>query len=331
MSIDYSDITFVVQGDVADITFKTFASIRKHLPGAPIVMSTSTPNSLLNKLEADDVVISPDPGARPIGDWPGAKMNNINRQIVSSRQGLKKVKTKYAFKIRSDYLIDGVGFLDYFDKFPKCDENFRIFKHKLLAGCYFSRNPRMQDPNPYHPSDVAFFGLAEDLVNLFDIPLDDFTTRYVDERGACHCQYIPEQYLFISYLRKIGRVVPCRCAIDVTPENIVETEKYFASNFIMLDFQRFNLSSIREAFDISLNPPGFHSCFTHTEWIQLYRDHVDASHPEPDDDPDRRVVNGLYQKFRIYRRISNIIVLPIRNKELRDRKRNQLMRYFVRV
>jgi len=52
-------------------------------------------------LNFDTLVLSHDPGAT-IRTQGGLLPNNVNRQIVSTRNGLQKASGKYAVKIRTD-------------------------------------------------------------------------------------------------------------------------------------------------------------------------------------------------------------------------------------
>jgi hypothetical protein len=100
--IDFKDISVVVQGPVIgkNANKKTerhtelcLESIRKYLPGAYIILSTWK-GSDFSGLDYDSVVENDDPGGNIMGDFS----KNCFRQIVSSLNGLKTVKTKYALK-----------------------------------------------------------------------------------------------------------------------------------------------------------------------------------------------------------------------------------------
>ena len=116
----------------------------------------------------DELILNKDPGFFYYSKQPGIRENNVNRQIVSTLAGLKVVKTKYVMKLRTDFRLTGSDFLKYFETQLKFNSDFRIFKHKVLACCYFTRNPRDKNyPYAYHPADIAFFGLTEDVIKLF--------------------------------------------------------------------------------------------------------------------------------------------------------------------
>jgi len=85
--------------------------------------------------------------------------DNINLQIVSSLNGLKKVNTEYAIKMRTDQLYDYNSMMVMYDFFIKNRKDHLIF----VPGMY----PHLL----FHPRDHLFWGKTSDLIKLFDIPL----------------------------------------------------------------------------------------------------------------------------------------------------------------
>lgn len=107
--IEGHEITFVVQGPVQifdgrdqpeNATELCISSIRKYFPDSTILLSTWHEQDL-SGLDFDELVENEDPGPLDYGPIRG----NINRQIVSTRNGLQNVKTKWAAKIRSDHFF----------------------------------------------------------------------------------------------------------------------------------------------------------------------------------------------------------------------------------
>lgn len=100
-SIKFEEISIVVQGPVQPtITENALRSIREHLPGGEIILSTWEGTDC-SGLEYDLLVLNQDPGVLP------PAMLNTNRQIVSTVNGLKRVTRKYAVKFRTDNFIGG--------------------------------------------------------------------------------------------------------------------------------------------------------------------------------------------------------------------------------
>ena len=127
------DITFIIQGPVyPDITNKTISSVRQFFPEAKVIYSTCNPEYTDNLKDYDELIISDDPGSFTYADRPGEKVNNINRQIVSTMAGLKVCKTKYAMKLRSDFMLKGNKFLEFWNKFSNVDELMRARECKFF-------------------------------------------------------------------------------------------------------------------------------------------------------------------------------------------------------
>lgn len=143
---------------------------------------------------------------------------NRNYQIVSSLAGIKLATTKYAAKMRTDqkYTIDSMYKMYQFFFDNKKDD------HQLFVGGMF---PSLL----FHPKDHIFWGKTDDLIILFDIPLEvyglsnkikvdknfnktklflyyDHFVRTETYIGACYCAYFedhinqyllqPEKYLY---------------------------------------------------------------------------------------------------------------------------------------
>src|SRR6266851_7799448 len=111
------DLSVVVQGPVVggrrdpeerQLTRRCLASIRSCLPDAQIILSTWRGSDLAG-LPFDVLVENDDPGPIYYPDLPD-KSNNVNRQIITTRNGLIAADRRYALKLRSAMLVGGTGF-----------------------------------------------------------------------------------------------------------------------------------------------------------------------------------------------------------------------------
>ena len=221
-------ISVIVQGAITNYTKLCLESVRKYLPGAEIILSTWD-DSNIDRLDYDVVIFNKDPGALSYTDKKNSKLNNINRQIVSTIAGVKKSKRKYILKFRSDFILKNNNFLKYFDLYGKNAGNeYKIFQHKILTCTNFTRaGSALNGRLLFHPSDMILFGLRDDLLNLFDIPQQtNFENDKIIIDKVKQLKYVPEQYLWISCLRKNGHVIN----YDGMPNNNIElwekSEKY---------------------------------------------------------------------------------------------------------
>lgn len=208
--ISTKDISVVVQGAVdRKYTIKCLKSIRKKLPRAEIVLSTWEGTDV-SGLDYDVLVLNKDPGAYVFTS--DGKKQNQNRQILSTKNGIKKTSRKYVLKIRSDMKIMGTRFLSYFDKFKERNKECKIFQKRILINSLYTRSPDSQKSFLFHPSDWMMFGLREDVLNLWDIPLapEPETSQYFAKNPqlpheiGCLTRWHAEQYIWLAFLKKNG-------------------------------------------------------------------------------------------------------------------------------
>lgn len=329
--MNHAEITIIIQGGYFEgITEKVIASARKYFPAATLIFSTTDQIAENKNFAVDELIISPEPEVFSYPDLIGEKDNNVNRQIVSTFAGLQKAKTKYALKLRSDFRLTGADFLQYFEKFPASEKNYQVFSHKILACCYFSRNPLSELSFPFHPSDLAFFGLTEDLLKLFDVELMNKKEAYYNKNAKHWNQYFPEQYIFINCLKKQGFAADCEFYDDANEKAILQTERYFASNFIFLDFEQFNLKPAKDTFSLKKYPRNFASCYTHNEWLALYKKYADFKIILPTKDEAREFLKHSEKHYKKLRRIANILALIyFFNKQKRKKFRKKLLDFFL--
>lgn len=116
-------------------------------------------------------------------------VGNRNCQIISSRAGLKLVEPyEYVIKARSDQIVWAHSMQKMYNYFCKHHAGHIIF----TLGMYRQF--------PFHPRDHMFWGLAEDLQNLFDIPLDPTPSNTpVDYRKMLRAEAYIGQYYYLRH------------------------------------------------------------------------------------------------------------------------------------
>jgi hypothetical protein len=175
MEINLSDISFVIQGPIVDETNKNLKVIRNNFPKSSIILSTWETEIYTNIDSANynEIVLNKDPGFKPF------PLGNLNRQIISTINGIARVKTKYVVKLRTDSIIHNSTFLNhYFNNVSK----YNVFDNSILILSIYAKDPAKWQVL-FHISDIFFFGLTNDVNNLFKIPLAD--TEFLT----------PEQYI----------------------------------------------------------------------------------------------------------------------------------------
>lgn len=280
MAINSKDIAVVVQGAVdTRLTPVCLASIRRYLPDAEIILSTWE-GTKTEGLDYDVLVLNQDPGFSVCDEQWNIK-NNVNRQIVSTKNGLKRVKRFYALKLRTDMALTSLNFLRYWKKFPKRSDNCRALTERVLINNLYCANPHKTN-FCFHISDWVFFGLTEDLLKIWDIPnmapadamyFKEHPRPPLDPIVTWLFRWIPEQYIWISCLLKNGRSFVFNYFTDISPKNLYESELSFANNVVIINYEDFGIKFMK------FNPYKWNQSaqYTHKDWLQLYKQYCDSN------------------------------------------------------
>lgn len=214
VEIRNEDITLVFQGELHAAMMQNIARCRKVLPGAKVVVSALNNADVSDLRGADlDLILSDDPGALPpYKRGRRAPLNNVNRQIATSRAGLARVTSKYAAKIRTDCVLHSRAFVGIYERMMQIDKG----QDRLLASSIYTLHPEGIEAFPFHLSDWFFFGATKVLRAYYDAP---FMTRedalWFDgeqkyPKGSNYfarryrARFAPEQYLAVEFAKKKG-------------------------------------------------------------------------------------------------------------------------------
>ena len=294
--VNTEDITFVVQGVVIpNITKKTLKSIRKTFPGSKIILSTWE-KTKTKDLDFDEVVLSQDCGA-VICDFHGVP-NNTNRQCLSSQEGLKRVKTKYAAKVRGDLFFETPNFLQYFNAFPCYDEKYKRVKSRMIVLSLYTRYFYINyehwniNHSAFHISDWFLFGYTEDVLKYYSssliMNLAEFSRYYLD-KPEVH-QYLPYPHLMLKLTPEqyFGTQFFGRKDDDIlklSNYDMNENKKYLFNNFIILNYEKsriFNLKwEERSRNEWSMHPFEVSSLIFYSEFQYYYKKICDPEYNFP--------------------------------------------------
>ncbi len=241
MSIRVQDITVVVQGDIRPTTEAAIRSVRHVLPTARIVLSTFDTENLgdLGRI-ADEVVLSPDPGAMaPFVMADEAAPNNTNRQLTSTQAGLNKVTTGYAIKMRTDCHLHGRGFIRLLSQLSAFDGN----SGRLVVSSFYTRHPRGLACYLFHISDWFVFGTTDRVKKFFSAPLMSLDVATWFERNErlkngtyaarrFRARFTPEQYITNHFAQALGYRTP-RFLNDVNDHLRCEYERFLAKEVVV--------------------------------------------------------------------------------------------------
>jgi hypothetical protein len=132
-----------------------------------IILSTWVGTSLPENLDERIIVILNEDVSHP-------GIANRNRQIISSLNGLKQVKTKFSAKLRSCQKISLDSMYLMYEYYNKNKERVLHFEKNEIKPYNRICVAGIFRPFPFHPRDHIFWGNTLDLIDVFDIPLDTY-------------------------------------------------------------------------------------------------------------------------------------------------------------
>ena len=279
------DISVIVQGPIfgkpgedydKQITLHCLESIKQVLPESEIILSTWK-GSDCSHLFYDTLILSDDPGAISYNDYELKNLlNNTNRQIVSTYNGIKEASRKYAIKIRGDFKLENASFLFLMNKFTKVNK-YRFFKHRIIVPTIVSRDPE-KFPLLFHMSDLFQVGYTEDLLDLWDIPLQPepqttrafpYNTSFINNPfkvNYWNMQFTPEQYIWHAFAKKRGLNLDIKYFYQIPIRIISLSLLSVIDNFIIASPEQLGIL-VPESITRKFNP-GF--LYTHEKWKKLY-------------------------------------------------------------
>lgn len=282
--INNKDITIIIQGSTLveyhgkRCIYYSVESVKRTLPGAKIIISTWEGENIPDDIVVDKIIYNNDPGFKTRNGKPNGKPNNVNRQIVSTLNGLKQTSTKYAMKLRSDFILTSKNFIKYFDIFQEFNKEYQIFEKRIICPMTGTRKPRAKNYNlPFHIADFATFGLTKDLVRLYDIPLvtdEEFDWFLIHNEFKPDCyavnKYNAEQSIWINCLRKVGKDIKCQYSTHVNDEIAEQSDKFLVNNFYPVTYKKYGIKPLKKNLLPKNNIVMYTDYYTQTEWKKLY-------------------------------------------------------------
>jgi len=218
------------------------ASVRNHLPGAEVIVSTWAGENI-GELDFDQLVISTDPGS--VRDCSGNSINT-NRQLVSTLAGIKVATRPYVMKLRADLNLAAAIFArmgTFQDASASCQ--CRLFKEPITLTTLFIRDPAWF-PMLYHISDLVQFGRREDMLVLWDQPVfveNDLClpwprrNPFGNYQGFSRVKMNAEQALMVGMLRKRGFNIQLDYPCQVKTAELERWENLLSHNFHVMDYE----------------------------------------------------------------------------------------------
>lgn len=275
-----SDLSFVIQGPVYK-EFKTnslIKEINQNFPESKVILSTWIGEDTSNlKGKITEIIKSADPGGLVAMD-ASLSPNNVNRQIVSTLEGLKMVTTPYSIKLRSDMTILNSSIIERLSRLPKKSKitKFDLTSEYVLVSDVTSINPYINMVLPHHPGDWIYAGKTSDLLNIWSIPLmPDEWFRYFENNPWPHSgwhetnylsRYRAESYIWWQFLKKYLNFEFENC-FDAENGNLELSQNIFGSNLVVLGMSQLGVDSRKHRIgNLTLRP-----CYTYLESARLIK------------------------------------------------------------
>jgi len=263
LHVQQRHVSVVVQGPVGAPgdqqqawTRAALRSVRRVLPDAELVLSTWE-GSDVRELDRDVLVLSKDPGPTPPRD-PTHVVNNVNRQIVSTRAGLETASGSVAWKLRTDMELLHADALRYLGAWPARATQARVLTERILVPPYYGFNPlRVYRRFPYMVSDWAQLGLRADLLDVWCAPRFDVAYEWLLGR-----RIVPsEQWVWMSLLNKHDQD-----AFVGRPDVVAHSALCLVNNAVVLEMADLGLRMNKVAPHLGHRA----ALWTHGEWQRGY-------------------------------------------------------------
>ncbi|HGF0769477.1 TPA: WavE lipopolysaccharide synthesis family protein [Kluyvera georgiana] len=284
--------SIVMQGSILDKhgrlnsdVIGNIKKIRSVFSTAEFILSTWKVNEDI-KLELEQiisdyslvVIYNIDPGC--LYSIDGVVSSNVNRMVVSTKNGIKRCSHNFVIKIRTDSYLYNDNLKKILLKIIDSRINHirtrdkKIFDDYVINCNLFARDARGYIPYLFHPGDICLAGNRTDLLLLFDVPLAD-NNIFMNISRACFLsfmRFVPEQYVWIHCIGNKTGKIPYNGNQDYNNDLIKTSEIFYANNFISMSAEQLGFSWPK--YELIYKNKGLHSIYSLNCWKSLYNFNV---------------------------------------------------------
>lgn len=206
-------LSIVIQGPIYKeySIYESVKKLRKNFNNCQIILST---NDFFEDSENlfDKVIINKDIGTLSPLKFD-SRVNNVNRQIKSTRAGIEAADRELILKLRTDQSLESNKILDIWNEILKYSDerDFKKSFERIITISLYSLNPNFNERLPYHISDILLLGLKKDLLRYFSCVYytENFASWYERNPHAIfsntierkfRSKYAVEQWLCLNFL-----------------------------------------------------------------------------------------------------------------------------------
>jgi hypothetical protein len=304
MNITDSDLTILMQGPIVNgdgldnDALQNIERTMSQFPGAEFIVSTwRCSDELMTQIARLDIyhkvrfLFNEDPGSIQKTINGITYFSNINRMIASTFAGLNTASRTYIIKIRIDSFLYNNNALHRLNEYVEQgqryfsrNENYSVFSMRVINCNLFARDAKGYLPFLYHPGDILFLGLKDDLIKLFNIDpcTNDIFSPYYRLCFFSIMKLVPEQYLWVNCIKKIKGVDVLEKNQKITEQDIEKSESYYVNNFICYSPEALGLVWLKHK--QKYHGKGRFSVYSHKDWLNLYRQYISREKPLIDGD-----------------------------------------------
>lgn len=269
------ELTFVLQGAIdrtavsdSYITLELVSRIREYHPNCKIILSTWVGEDVSDFDATCWVVLNKDPGGVKVLN---GKVNNYNRMLVSSQNGLKYVDSEYVIKLRTDLILHGPipEYKQVLSDFPEFEDKYSFLSQRVITISYSSVDPRFsQEKLLFHPCDWFFYGKTNDVIQFFDAEIISCSKdNYYFDNGEYVSRFRAEQNLTLNMMRNTAGVPEgFENARSCTLELTEVSEAVIVNNIFITEAKELNLGSLKHPTLSRLSPNRINSM----NWKNIY-------------------------------------------------------------
>ena len=207
------------------------------------------------------IIIAKDPSGQVSSN--GEKLN-VNRQLVSTKLGIKNTYREYCLKTRSDIRININKTIGQYNKFNRVNFTTTKYKESILVVNLTSENPNYSG-RYFSYCDWIYCGLSRDLDEL--IIADPYPEEFLSfkNNNTSSLRYNAEQWMVLKGLlgKDFYRIMPHSYS---SSEQVINCHINISKSFIILNPYRLGLKS----FKYNFYQFGLSNMYSFKEWKTLY-------------------------------------------------------------